>query len=84
MHANDPNANAGYPSMVTDMVSFDPYAVFADGATIPGVFLQTPTGSNADVIAVGKHTGSGWLVEVKRLLNTGNGDDHQFLPIGSD
>jgi hypothetical protein len=84
MHENDPNANVGYPSFVENFVAFDASALFSDGATIPGVFLQTPTGSNSDVVAVGKHTGSGWIVEVKRARNTGSGDDHQFVADSHD
>lgn len=84
MHVNDPNANAAYPSMVWDMVPFDNTATFTDGATIPGVFLRIPSGSGADVNAVGKHSGSGWLVEVQRVRNTGHGDDHEFIPEHAD
>ena len=80
MHENDPGANASYPSFVQDFVAFDTTATFSDGATIPGLFLRVPTGSNADVAAQGTHTGSGWFVEVRRPRNTGFGDDHQFLP----
>lgn len=80
MHVTDPNANAAYPSFEWEMAPFDTTAVFADGATIPGVFLRNPIGSNADVFAYGSYTGSGWVVEVMRARNTGNGDDHQFLP----
>ncbi len=79
MHAKDPDASAGYPSFVWDMVPFDTSASFSDAATIPGVFLRYPTGSGSDVVAYGKHNGSGWLVEVRRARNTGNGDDHQFV-----
>ena len=80
MHASDPNRNASYPSYVWEMNPFDSGATFADGATIPGLFLRTPTGSSADVVAAGVHTGSGRVVEVSRLRNTGHGDDHQFRP----
>jgi len=80
MHVTDPNANAPYHQFVWDMVPFDVSAAFSDGATIPGVFLRYPTGSNADVTTKGVYTGTGWMVEVMRLRNTGNGDDYQFLP----
>ncbi len=84
MHEDDPNANAGYPAAAEDFVAFDASVIFDDGATIPGVFLHTPTGSNADVVGVGTHTGSGWIVEVKRARNTGSGDDHQFVSEAHD
>lgn len=80
MHVSDPDANASYPSMVWDMVPFDATATFTAEATIPGVFLRAPNGSSADVVATGIYTGTGWVVEVKRARNTGQGDDHQFLP----
>ncbi len=80
MHVTDPNANAPYHQFVWDMVPFDQSATFSDGATIPGVFLRYPTGSGSDVITKGVYTGTGWVVEVMRLRNTGNGDDYQFMP----
>ncbi len=79
MTASDPDANAGYPTFVWDMVPFDATATFSDASTIPGVFLRYPAGSGSDVVAYGKYNGSGWLVEVRRARNTGNGDDHQFV-----
>ncbi|MFQ6607913.1 MAG: ethylbenzene dehydrogenase-related protein [Fidelibacterota bacterium] len=80
MHINDPNANAGYPSFTYEMIPFDTSALFNDGATIPGIFLRDPNGSGADVHAKGIYSDNGWVVELKRLRNTGHGDDHQFLP----
>ncbi|MEE8335681.1 MAG: ethylbenzene dehydrogenase-related protein [Candidatus Neomarinimicrobiota bacterium] len=80
MHISDPDANEGYPSFDYEMVPFDQSAVFSDGATIPGVFLRSPEGSGADVHCIGVYSDGGWLVEVRRLRNTGHGDDHQFLP----
>ena len=84
MHITDPDGNAGYPSFDYEMVPFDESATFSDGATIPGVFLRDPNGSGADVLTKGVYSNGGWFVEVKRLRNTGNGDDHQFLPEGTE
>ncbi len=84
MHASDPDANAGYPSFDYELVPFDAGATFSDGATIPGVFLRDPNGSGADVHAKGVYSNGGWFVEVRRLRNTGHGDDHQFLPHEDD
>lgn len=80
MHVSDPDADAGYPSFDYEMVPFDTNATFSDGATIPGVFLRDPNGSGADVLTKGVYSDGGWFVEVKRLRNTGHGDDYQFLP----
>lgn len=46
-----------------------------DGATtgafgMPSVFVQTPEGSRGDVLAKGVYTGSSWVLEIKRKLNT--------------
>lgn len=48
-----------------------------DGATtgafgMPSVFVQIPEGSRGDVLSKGVYTGSGWILEIKRKLNTGD------------
>lgn len=48
-----------------------------DGSTtgafgMPSVFVQVPEGSRGDVLSKGVYTGSGWVLEIKRKLNTGD------------
>ncbi len=44
----------------------------------PSVWLENFTGSKKDVLCTAKHTGSGWIAEFSRKLNTGNADDVVF------
>ena len=44
----------------------------------PSVWLENFTGSKADVLCSAVHTGSGWVAEFSRDLDTGNGDDVKF------
>jgi len=39
---------------------------------IPAITLSPMTGSRGDISCVGIHTGTGWIVEFKRKLNTGD------------
>jgi len=66
---------------------WDYFAVVADappapGDTAPGSVLVGGGGSRADVTAVSSFNDatSTWTVELRRLRNTGNGDDHAFVP----
>ena len=43
-----------------------------------GIKAQNPTGSAADVLAEAVHENSLWMLEVKRLLETGYRDDYQI------
>jgi len=45
---------------------------------IPSVWIENFTGSKADVSTVAIHTGTGWVAEFSRKLNTGNADDVTF------
>ena len=51
-----------------------------DGVAVPGRLLVGATGSRADIGASGRFEDGWWTVELKRLRNTGNGDDHPFIP----
>ena len=51
----------------------------AAGDLVPGYVTRLPNGSFADVYAEAKHDGTKWTVEMRRLRNTGDGDDHQFV-----
>lgn len=63
----DPNGDNGYAS-ATGNKRF-PSIHHANGPFV---------GSRGDVIAKANHTGSGWVLEIKRALNTGNDDDVVF------
>ncbi|MCF6254721.1 MAG: PQQ-dependent sugar dehydrogenase [Gammaproteobacteria bacterium] len=56
-----------------------------NGDQIPAVITQTPDNSRADIISGASwDSASGrWTVEFRRLRNTGNADDKQFIP-GTD
>ncbi len=45
---------------------------------IPSVWIENFTGSKADVAISAVHTGSGWVAEFSRKLNTTNADDVVF------
>ena len=64
-----------------DMFSGNPNA----GDQIPSVLTQTPNNSRADISSDASYDpASGlWTVEFRRLRNTGNADDKQFIP-GTD
>lgn len=54
---------------------------YEDGAgnkRFPSVWVENFTGSKADIACFAKHTGTGWIVEFSRNLNTGNADDVTF------
>ncbi|VAX04695.1 hypothetical protein MNBD_GAMMA19-39, partial [hydrothermal vent metagenome] len=56
-----------------------------NGDQIPAVITQTPDNSRADIIsgASWDSVSGRWTVEFRRLRNTGNADDKQFIP-GTD
>ncbi len=56
-------------------------APWAVGDIVPGWLLRAETGASSrnNVEARGVYSGSGWTVEIKRRLNTGNADDAQFV-----
>lgn len=39
---------------------------------IPSIFTERATGNRGDITAIGKYNGSGWVLEIKRKLNTGD------------
>ena len=45
---------------------------------IPSVTTKAFTGTRADIDVRYMHTGTGWVCEVKRALNTSDGDDVVF------
>ena len=46
---------------------------------IPSVWVENFTGSRADISVSANHTGTGWVVEFSRELDTGNPDDVVFV-----
>lgn len=77
------NGNLTYDGGIIDPVAEPRYQ--RDGSTtgafgMPSVFVQAPEGSRGDVLAKGVYTGSGWVLEIKRKINTGdtNNQDVDF------
>ncbi|MEW5815292.1 MAG: ethylbenzene dehydrogenase-related protein, partial [Spirochaetota bacterium] len=55
---------------------------FKKGDTLSYTIYREPEGSRVDVTVKAKYDPSTfkWTLELKRLLDTGNEDDHQFIP----
>lgn len=82
-------ARLGQSAMIekANAVPIDGKAQFAAGDLLPQYLLRQPNGSAADVQAFGQYIDGHWLVEMRRKLNTGQGDDKLFkvgtaYPIG--
>ncbi|MFQ6617257.1 MAG: ethylbenzene dehydrogenase-related protein [Fidelibacterota bacterium] len=69
---------AVYPFWYYDAADMDSTLAWGPGSTVAGEIIKLPTGSRADVLAKGKYSDGTWTLEIKRLRNTGNGDDAQF------
>lgn len=75
MHSTlDPNGDAGFNKSTGNK-------------RVPSVVTSDFTGGRADISIKAVHTGSGWVAEVQRKLNTGDVDDVIFdktaeLPFG--
>ncbi len=50
------------------------------GSTAPGYLTDRPVGSRADIAAYARYENGGWIVILRRRLNTGDPKDVQFLP----
>ena len=46
----------------------------------PSILTRDFTGARADITIKVQHTGSGWIAELTRKLNTGDADDAVFNP----
>ncbi|MFC1715848.1 ethylbenzene dehydrogenase-related protein [Candidatus Poribacteria bacterium] len=79
MSADDPGANVVFLHK-DSTVPFDANAAWSDGDTVSGYVLKPGDGSRADVQTKAVYADGVWTVEFKRLLDTGNSDDHSFLP----
>jgi hypothetical protein len=83
MHREDPNnPEVTPPFNMWDATPFDAGANWDDNATILGYVSVLPLGSRADLECNIPGWGIGfpdhWVVEFRRLRNTGHGDDVQF------
>jgi hypothetical protein len=61
-------------------VPFDPDAEFQEGDLLPRQVLQTPDGSRAALLSNSRWEDGQWIVEMRRLLDTGNPDDKALQP----
>ena len=61
-------------------VPLDPAAKFNVGDVLPQYLQREPEGSAADIQAFGRYVDGHWVVELRRKLNTGNGDDKLLRP----
>lgn len=68
------------PLWVWEAVPFNAAAQWAAGDAFPGVYARLPSGSRADVRAIGRFdTATGtWTLELRRARRTGNRDDVAF------
>lgn len=82
MHREDPNFNAELPLDLWNTTPFNPQAGWDDDATIPGYVSILPMGSRGDIEccrnAWARKDADTWVIEFRRLRNTGQGDDYQF------
>jgi len=54
------------------------YEAATGAKRFPSIWVENFTGSKADIACSAKHTGTGWVVEFSRKMNTGHADDVQF------
>ncbi len=78
MHYDDPNENALYPFWFRHAVQFVDDGSFSRNSTIPGYMALIPYGDRANVASMGLYENPRWTVEIRRLRNTGSGNDIQF------
>ncbi|NIP44387.1 MAG: hypothetical protein GWO41_07370 [candidate division Zixibacteria bacterium] len=77
MYYDDPNANGDYPFWFRFAVPFE-NTNWSTNSTVPGYMALLPYGDRADVEAAGMYENTVWTLELKRLRNTGSGNDIQF------
>lgn len=75
MKSNSPKAGTAYPLMAFEYTKFAADNDWLGGATIPGYITMVPSGSTSDIRAVATFSGGTWVVELRRLRNTGYADD---------
>ncbi len=77
MASFDPNSNS-QPPLWDYEVALVSDAGWLPGSVLPSFINTIPSGSAADLVAVGKYDDGTWTVELRRKRRTGNGDDAQF------
>ncbi|MBD3216671.1 MAG: hypothetical protein GF310_00250 [candidate division Zixibacteria bacterium] len=77
MYYDDPNANGNYPFWFRFAVPFVD-GNWARNANVPGYMALIPYGDRASVETASTYENPRWTLEIKRLRNTGSGNDIQF------
>lgn len=78
MKSGSRTVGSSYPLRSFEYAKFAKFLkplAWRNGATIPGYITFTPSGSAADVEAIGVFSNGTWTVELRRLRETGNVDD---------
>jgi len=78
MKSNSPRVGTNYPLQIFEYSEFIANYKWAEGAKIPGYVTKVPAGSAADIQSVGTFFSDTWIVELRRLRNTGHADDLGF------
>lgn len=74
--------NGGFIDPVAD-VQFQRAGLSTGSKVIPSVTISPIVGDRGDIEMAAVHTGTGWIMEFKRKLNTGSTKDVQFDPTKS-
>ena len=75
MRVGSPVTGTSSPLKSSEFTKFDASLKWKSPATIPGYISFTPSGSTADVQSTATYDNGIWTVELRRLRQTGNGDD---------
>lgn len=75
MKSNSPRLGSVYPLLGFEYAAFAAGNGWIGGATIPGYITMVPAGSKADIQGVASFFSDTWIVELRRLRNTGYADD---------
>jgi len=75
MKSGSPAVGTSYPLNSYEFAKFDSQKKWRNHATIPGYISFIPSGSTADVRSTAAYDNGTWTVELRRLRQTGNGDD---------
>lgn len=75
MKSGSPRTGTSYPLNSFEFAKFDARIKWRNKATIPGYISFIPSGSTADVQSIAIYDNGTWTVELRRLRQTGNGDD---------
>ena len=75
MRSGSPADGTSYPLNSYEFTKFDTKMKWKNHATIPGYISFIPSGSTADVRSTATYDNGTWTVELRRLRQTGNGDD---------